>query len=146
MQCGGVSIWHDPSRVLRHTLYAYHELQPPIQSETLGMRATSLALAPVIGAPPAATAPRRRATGEHGSVHGDTDKAQGGEGCDRVDLVAVMSHGQLWKWRVPLPAAPPAAEADDNAPSRDMTSSSLTRGATARSSLFCLSCPCTAPK
>jgi hypothetical protein len=85
VQGGSISIWHDEKRELKHVLYCYHELQPPMQSEALGMRATVQALAPVIPASAAVNS----TTGERA-----------------LTLVAIMSHGQLWRWSIPLPALP----------------------------------------
>ena len=76
-------MWYDAERSLKHKMHAYHDLQPPMQSEAAGLKATVRALAPVISA------------------------AANSRSNDRkVPVIAVMSNGQLWRWSVPLPPLP----------------------------------------
>lgn len=90
MQGGAVSVWHDKGQAAQHTLYAHHDLQPPVQSDALGLHASVLALVPV--------APRRGEGAGGGRASGER----------RMTIIAVMMHGQLWKWSLPLPDLPSA--------------------------------------
>jgi hypothetical protein len=86
LQGGAVSIWHDPKQAMKHTLYAYHELQPPMHSDAFGVRAAVLDLIPAVPATP----------------RGGDAKS----GSRTAVFVAVMMHGQLWKWSLPMPDLP----------------------------------------
>jgi hypothetical protein len=86
LQGGAVSVWHDPKQEMKHTLYAYHELQPPMHSDAFGVRAAVLDLIPAI---PATQKQLDAKSGSRSAV-----------------LVSVMMHGQFWKWSLPMPDLP----------------------------------------
>jgi hypothetical protein len=111
VQGGGVSIWHAQGDGLKHCLCAYHELQPPVQSDALGLHASVLALAAVSlpCAPP---------------QDGSSRSAEQQE----LALVVVMSNGQFWRWVVPLPDMPAADKEGGEADEYSNTSRALTRG------------------
>lgn len=88
VQGGFLSVWHDASGSLNYTLFAFHRLTPHFRSESLGLQANLVALVPSLprfsfdGSPsdtPLLTSPRM------------------------MWASAVMSNGQIWRWRVQLP-------------------------------------------
>ena len=99
MQGGAISVWHDHEGNLKYTLHCYHRLQPAIKSEALGLQAGVVALVPCfpsfLDAPDQPVASSRPVTGVSNMMW----------------VLAVMSGGQLWRWRVPLPVPGQSFEA-----------------------------------
>jgi hypothetical protein len=89
VQGGAVSVWHDSKQEMKHTLYAYHELQPPMHSDAFGVRAAVLDLIPAIPV--------------------TQKQLDAKSGTRTAILVSVMMHGQFWKWSLPMPDLPTEA-------------------------------------
>ena len=91
VQGGAISVWHDHEGTLKYTMHGYHRLQPAIKSEALGLQSGILSLVPCF--PSFLDAPEQ-------SIEASTPvtSVQG-----MMWVLAVMSGGQLWRWRLPLP-------------------------------------------
>lgn len=90
MQGGFVSVWHDANGSLNYTMHAFHRLMPHFRSEALGLQASLVALVP--------TLPRF-------SLEGSPSDTPLLTAPPLMWTSAIMSNGQVWRWRVPLPVA-----------------------------------------
>lgn len=88
VQGGFVSVWHDANASLNYALHAFHRLMPHFRSEALGLQASLVALVP--------TMPRFPLEGSPSDTPLLTPP-------HLMWASAVMSNGQIWRWRVPLP-------------------------------------------
>jgi hypothetical protein len=91
LQGGSISVWHDHAGSLKYTMHSYNRLQPTIKSEALGLNSSILTLIPCF---PSFLDSADAATGASRPVISAPNM---------MWVLAVMSGGQLWRWRVPLP-------------------------------------------
>lgn len=91
VQGGSISVWHDHEGNLKYTLHCYHRLQPGIKSEALGLQSSIVSLVPCL--PSFLDSPDQPVSSSRPVTSAP----------NFMWVLAVMSGGQLWRWRIPLP-------------------------------------------